>query len=259
MNPTLKYYLGGLLCLPLLPLMYIQAKGIRKRIPSLPEATGNVGITQINDDKLPLNILILGESTMAGIGVPTHQLGFAGAMAEAFSYQIKRQINWKVFAKSGYTAKDVNQQILPNITNEKPDLILIGLGGNDTFVLNSPRTWSIQIEQMIQQLQASFGQVPIVFINMPPIADFPAFTPLIKMVLGNLVLLHRQALMQLLSSKKNVYFADEVITLENWITKKKQTKAEDFFSDGIHPNQLTYQTWGEDIATFIVKETGLRF
>jgi lysophospholipase L1-like esterase len=248
--------------MPLLPVMYFQAQKIRKNIPSLPEATGNSGYAtpQVNTVPIsPINLLILGESTMAGVGVATQQEGFAGALAQTLAKQLNRPIDWRVFAKSGYTAKDINQKIIPEITQEKPDLIVVGLGGNDTFGLHSPQEWATQIRQLIGQLRQIFGQTPILFINMPPVADFPAFTPLIQTVLGNLILLHRQALMQLVKTQKNVYFVDEVITLANWMVAKGQNKAEDFFSDGVHPNQLTYQTWGENIAKYIVEEAKLEF
>jgi hypothetical protein len=67
------------------------------------------------------------------------------------------------------------------------DLIVIGLGGKDAFTLSDQRNWSLHIRSLVIELKRRFGETPIVFINMPPIKAFPAFTPLIKYSIGNLV------------------------------------------------------------------------
>jgi hypothetical protein len=47
---------------------------------------------------------------------------------------------------------------------------------------------------MIDELRARFPEAPIAFTNMPPIREFPAFTPLIQRTIGGLVELHGEAL-----------------------------------------------------------------
>ena len=52
---------------------------------------------------------------------------------------------------------------------------------------------------------------------------------------------------------QNVYYNQEIIKLDDWITKlNQQYQAADFFSDGVHPSQLTYQEWGKNFAEFLV-------
>ncbi|MDB9836325.1 hypothetical protein OAC51_05425 [Flavobacteriaceae bacterium] len=64
---------------------------------------------------------------------------------------------------------------------------MIGLGGNDAFELNTPRKWKKDVRQLINNIKVKFKEVTIVFINMPPIREFPAFTSLIQFTIGNLV------------------------------------------------------------------------
>ncbi len=246
----LKYSLAALMVIPLLPVMYFQGKKIRKSVPSLPEAIGTHGKVGTSDHQV--NLLTIGESTIAGVGVDQHKNGFTGALAQQLAEDFGVQINWKVVAKSGYTASNVADLLLPKIQNDNPDLIVIGLGGNDAFHLNSPIRWKKSMQSLLTQLNNTFPDVKIVFTNMPPIKEFPAFTPIIKGVVGNLVNLLGDELSQIIKAYDHVYFVNEKLTFEDWIKKIDQKlTVEDFFSDGVHPSPLTYQIWGKEIGKFI--------
>lgn len=247
---NLKYSFGALLSIPLLPLMYYQGKRIRSRVPQLPEASGREGhCTVPNAAGKPLKLLAIGESTIAGVGVETHAEGFTGTFAQELALLLQREVDWKVYARSGYTASRVTKKILPKITESEADILLIGLGGNDAFTLNRPSKWSKEIRALIEKIQKAFPEALIVFCNMPPIKAFPAFTSLIKWTIGNLVEILGEELQKVSQAYPNVVYMNEKLTLQAWIEKyalKEGEKA--FFSDGVHPSKLTYQVWAKDIA-----------
>jgi lysophospholipase L1-like esterase len=139
-----RYVLGAIISLPLLPIMYFQGKKIRASVPRLPEAKDTEGYSQ-NTSGNKLTVLTIGESTIAGVGVKTHREGFSGTLADELAFKLNASINWKVYARSGYTANRVIEKIIPKISEESVDLIVIGLGGNDAFTLNSPRKWKKHI------------------------------------------------------------------------------------------------------------------
>ncbi|WP_194777342.1 SGNH/GDSL hydrolase family protein [Pararhodonellum marinum] len=248
----IKYLLGAVLAFPFLPLLYFQGKHIRTNIPRLPEAKGPRGESGLEFNQI-VRVMFIGESTIAGVGVETHEEGFAGSFALEFSDRIEKQISWQVYAKSGYTAHQVHTKILPQLKGPNPDLIVIGLGANDAFRLSSPKKWKQEVSAVIKGLQERFGHCPIIFTNMPPIKEFPAFTPLIKTVVGNLVELLGQELEKLVKRFDQVYYEGKRITLKDWKVRfpDKASKGE-FFSDGIHPSKLTYQIWAKDMVAFIM-------
>ncbi|KAA3630639.1 MAG: SGNH/GDSL hydrolase family protein [Bacteroidetes bacterium] len=253
-----KYFLGALLAIPLLPIMIFQGRRVRKNIPDLPEARGWAGIARTGGSA-EMNLLVLGESTMAGVGVKTHEEGFSGSLAQALSQSFDADIHWKVYAKSGHTAEKIKDDTIPLIEEEAFDLIVIGLGGNDAFRLNPPMKWKWNLQGLITKLRNRFGQTPIVFINMPPIRSFPAFTPLMKFFLGNHVEILGDVLTKLVSDGENVYYYSRKITLEDWIARLEiSATPADFFSDGVHPSRLTYQTWGRDTAGYIFNTQKLK-
>ncbi|PIQ47313.1 MAG: GDSL family lipase [Cytophagales bacterium CG12_big_fil_rev_8_21_14_0_65_40_12] len=250
---NLKYTGLALLGIPLLPIMYFQGKKIRAKVPKLLEAQGNEGLVESPNGR-KLKLITIGESTIAGVGVATHEEGFTGTLAKALSEKLHTKISWKVYARSGYEAKTVNQKLIPKITETEVDLIVIGLGANDAFTLNSPWRWAADIDTLILALKSKFGEAPIVFTNMPPIKLFPAFTPLIKFVMGNLVEILGEALNNVIQQHSNVYYDTRIISFENW-TEEIGIQAEPsaYFSDGVHPSLLTYQIWAKAIAKLIIE------
>ena len=235
----------------LLPFIYLQGKRIRREVPTLPEAKGISGQT---DQESPTNftLLCIGESTIAGVGASTHEDGFCGTLAKSLSKLIDKNISWKVYARSGYTAKRVAHKIIPKITESQADLIVIGLGGNDAFTINRPKQWKKDLQIIIEKLHSKYPNAPIVFINMPPIKEFPAFTKTIKWTIGNWIEHLGKAVNEVSKDKALVYCNPEVITLDKWMKKLNiQGDPSQFFSDGVHPSLLTYQIWAKESARFI--------
>ena len=58
--------------------------------------------------------------------------------------------------------------------------------------------------------------------------------------------------------KENVYYNKEIIALKTWQKRHNlEGNIDVFFSDGVHPSKLTYQTWGKEMAQFIMKTKNL--
>jgi lysophospholipase L1-like esterase len=255
---NLKYTLGSLMTIPLLPAMYLHGKKIKASIPDLPDAAGTEGVSTTDSDR-HFRLLTIGESSIAGVGVETHDEGFTGTLARELTDRLKANISWKVFAKSGYTAQKLKVNILPQIATQEADLIVIGLGGNDAFTLNTPKKWKKHIHALLAELRLIFGNTPVVFINMPPIKEFPAFTPLIKWTVGNLVEILGEELNKLISNYQGVYYCNRTLSIADWVERLNvDVQNGVFFSDGIHPSKLTYQIWARDFSNFLFERADIR-
>ncbi len=255
---NLRYVLGLILTIPLLPIMYFQGKRVKAAVPVLPEATGLNGVSNSKESKA-LRLITIGESTIAGVGVKTHEEGFTGTLANEIAQRLNVKVPWKVYAKKGFTAKRVLSNIIPTIQEKKADLIIIGLGANDAFTLNSPTKWARQVKELIQTLKSKFPEVPIVFINMPPIKEFPAFTKILKFTMGNLVEIFGTELEKVTKEFDQVFFYSRKLSLQDWVDRLNiKGNKSDFFSDGVHPSKLTYQTWAKDFASFMLNNEGLQ-
>lgn len=255
MTARLIYFLGAIIAIPLLPILYIQSLIIRAKVPKLPEAEEEEGIF-IHSPASTLRIISIGESTVAGVGAKTHKEALTGTFAAELGKWSGRNVSWRVYAKSGYSAAEVADVLLDEIEEEELDLILIGLGGNDAFELNTPQKWIKNIDRILIHLREKYPQTPIAFLNMPPIKLFPAFTSLIKCIIGNLGEILGQELATYVQKHERVYYYARKISEKDWNDRLKINKsAEELFSDGVHPALFTYQIWAKDMMRFLVEET----
>ncbi len=249
------YLLGLLFSIPLLPFLKLDGKKVRQSVPSL-EPPSDINGTVPSDIKSEKNILFIGESTIAGIGVDSHADGIAGYFCKRYYELTGHPCSWTVTAKSGYTAAQVNKKLLKHIPSNNYDVIVIGLGANDSFTLNSPRQWGKEIKKLITYLQNEFKGTPVLFLNMPPIKAFPAMTGLLRLTIGNLVELLGARLKQIINKRSGVYFNAERIKLDTW-SRKYELPINDpsvYFSDGIHPAQKTYEIWAYNAIEYLIRK-----
>lgn len=253
-----KYFIHLLKSIPLLPIIYFQGKKIKKEIEFLPEAKDPEGSIHIDSDQT-LKVLFIGESSFAGVGSDFHKNSFAGHFSNELSSAFHSNIDWKVYAKTGYNVQKVYQKIVPKITETACDLLVIGIGANDSFEFTQPKKWLENIQILINSLRKKFPETPISFAQLPTIEVFPALTKEMQFVLGN----HKDLLAQYLHNQtlknKNIYFPTNKVDIQKWmkLLNHNQTIA-DFFSDGIHPSELTYKMWAKESVQFLV-DSKLKF
>lgn len=250
----LNYYLLVLAAVPCFPFLILEGKRIRKSVPKLSEPTDIHGITGKFHQSLKL--LTIGESTIAGVGVNSHREGFSGHLAASLAEHLQRKIKWEVFAKSGATAASTIQRLKDKEFGMKPDIVVVGLGGNDSFRFKNPSRWREDVEQLIEVLETKFPGCPIVFANMPPTSSFPAFSKLVKFFIGNITALMRREMLVIEQQHPNVYFSNEKIELKDWVNPDRPIEM--LFSDGVHPSGLTYKLWASDLGKYIVGEKVLK-
>jgi lysophospholipase L1-like esterase len=233
--------------------MYVQGKETRKNIPDLPDAK-DVNGTIRNNGSRKISVLFLGESTIAGVGAESHRTGFAGSMSASLAQALKCDVAYDVIAKSGWTASDLYNHLNEWQPLTLYDLVVIGLGGNDSFQFTSPSKWQSSITYLIDTVQSKCPKCPIVFCNLPPTYDFIAFPPVLQKRIGGMTEILRIALTQTVEDFKNVYFNDDTISLMAWSKRHGlEPNPSLYFSDGVHPSTLTYEIWGQEMGEFTFK------
>lgn len=245
------YIIHLLILIPLFPYVFIKGAIIQRRLKDLTEAKVNKGVSG-NKYSNTKRLLIIGESSMAGIGILKHENAFAGILAKQLEETYKCNIQWEVHAKRGYTVKQIRNDLLPKINSDYFDLIIIGIGANDAFELTSPIKWSNYLKTFIQDLSKKFKTAPILFLNMPPIKLFPAFDPVMHLIFGNILKILSNNLNLIVKDYPNVYYNNDEIDLKKWITKyNTPINSKEYFIDGVHPSSLTYKLWAKETIEFI--------
>jgi len=245
----LRYYLILLALLPLTPVLLLLGKRVRSRLRLSPEARDISGTTA--EVPADLRVLILGESTMAGVGAQSHETGFAGRLAYHLQHYTGQQVSWQVAARSGYTTRKALR--LVGTVDQPIDLVFIGLGANDAFRLQSPLGFTIAMRQLLLRIQQRYPGAMIIINNLPPVASFPGLPVLLRFFPGRLIPLYRSALRQEVAGSYRVHFNASPIQATTWLRQLRLSSIEDLFSDGIHPNGQAYDLWAQEMAAFAQK------
>ncbi len=248
----IKYYFSVARVAPFLPLLYYQARHIKNIMPDLPQPEDIVK-SEGNDS---FHVLSIGESSIASIGANSQNAGLTGCISNLIKRNKNRNVSYEVVAKSGFTAKNVKEQLLGKIKSTYTDLILIGLGANDSFQLSSPKKWRNNLRSILEHLGSKFGETPIVFIHMPPILEFPIFTPLLKYFVHRQLCILKKELVNITAPYRHVHLIKDDLTAFGFVEKYKLKGKvlDDFYSDGVHPSELTYKFWAQEIYDFAMQK-----
>ncbi|WP_327665147.1 SGNH/GDSL hydrolase family protein [Streptomyces sp. NBC_00498] len=213
----------------------------------LPEAGGDTcGATEGQGP--PLRLLVLGDSTAAGVGAATHREALAGQLAPALAALTGRAVSWRVAAKSGATVDSVRHELLPQLTDPmtrwRPELVLAAVGVNDARRLRGPHAFRREVGRLVRDIRLRLGHdVPIVFAGLPSLERADALTPGIKRLLtGYLWLLDRQ--LQKVAAR-------EVSIFHLPTGGPPRIIGEWFAADRLHPSPQGYLAWARTLAAGI--------
>jgi lysophospholipase L1-like esterase len=233
------YLAGAAAVLPISPLLYLQGQYTRRKVGLLPDAAGDTsGI--VGEGQETAKLLVIGESTIAGLGARTHEFALTGQFAQRLSSRIGKKVSWTVIGKNGVTARRTIDELVPQIPDETNDYILIGLGGNDVMKLSSPRKWRRDMTELLGILRERHADAVFFLSNCPMIKYSPAMPHPIRFLLWELSKLHDANIKDLTADMKSVFYYPQPVDVQ----------LEGFFADGIHPSEQGYADWAEAMMKF---------
>jgi lysophospholipase L1-like esterase len=232
---------ASLVATPLLPILWLQGRHVRKHTPRLPEATGpTVGTVLV--DGAPLRLLAVGESTVAGVGAPDHAHALTGQIAAALATRTGRTVHWRAVGKIGATAEVARTRLIPEVPPGQVDIIVLALGVNDVLRFHAPGRWTRDLTHLISDLRERVGAAPIVLASVPPMGRFPAFPQPLRGVLGFRAAALDRAAQRCVATLARVAHSPA-----------RLGSARDMFGpDRFHPSIEGYRLWGSQIAESIL-------
>ena len=236
------YILGGIGLLPFAPFLYLQGQYVRRKIGRLPDASGET-FGKSGTDENSAKLLVIGESTAAGVGARTHETALAGQFARVLSAKIGKSVSWQVISRSGITVKETIHELVPKIPDEKFDYILVALCGNEVLKLRSPRTFRRDMKKLLGILEAKNEGATFFITNAPAVRLSPILPFPIKFILGHLSAMHDANAQEFTAKSKNVFYFHQPTEVP-----------EDFFADGIHPSEKGYEIWSKRMIEFFTEK-----
>ncbi len=236
------YVLGGIIIVPFAPFLYLQGQYVRRKIGRLPDAGGETnGKFGAGEDSAKL--LVLGESTAAGMGARTHETALGGQFARFLSAKIGKSVEWHVVGRSGITVKETIHELVPKIPDEKFDYVMLALCGNEVLKLRSPRAFRRDMKKLLSILQEKYPGATFFITNAPAVRLSPVLPFPIKFILGHLSALHDANAREFTAAMRRVFYFHQPSTVPA-----------DFFADGLHPSEKGYTDWSKSMIEFFTEK-----
>ncbi len=232
--------------LALAPALLLQARTLRSTALRLPEPEGErAGTTQApsNTDTTgtPLRILVVGDSSAAGVGVAHQHDALAVQVAQCVANKTGRQIQWHLLAKSGLSAAKagtfISQQRLP-VT----DIIVSAFGVNDVTSQRSAGQFIADYRHLLQTLIKLTGARGAVISGLPPLHILPAAPQPLRWYLGQCAKRLDRSLQKLCARTSNLAY----VSLQ-WAQAKHMAR------DKFHPGPSQYRQWAHLISDEITR------
>lgn len=224
------------LALLLLPVVLPQALWTRRTALRLPPAAGaQRGLAGGEHGGTPLRLLLLGESTVAGVGVDSQKEALAGQLAVALAARLRRPVAWRACGENGITTDQACARLLPQALAEPADLAVLVFGVNDTTHLRTLQGWDAALRSLSAALAAR--GVPVAFTGVPPIEHFSALPWLLRRLLGWRATLLDRRLRRVCAEVAAGYHRLELEFAADYLAQ-----------DGYHPSALGYRLWSEGLA-----------
>lgn len=252
----------------LAPVYLYQGLKLKKTALRLPEAEGErrgrltlaandnaLENSQVNDnaspDKPTLNIMLLGDSSAAGVGVGSQQQALAGQLIEQLQLlpQIQQkfsQLEWSLHATSGHTSFDALRRLYVLPTPSTPvDILIVMIGVNDTTSNVSTTKWQQQLREIISLSKRKFGAKQVIFPCLPPMQNMPAIPSPLNKLMGQKTQIMNEKLIQVCEQY------EKVLALQIQV-EDSELKNQNFFAeDGFHPNSNAYLLLAKNLANTI--------
>lgn len=236
----------GVAKLLLAPLLLWQGRQVRRRALRLPEATGpRSGMA--GSGELQLRLLIVGDSSGAGVGAPTQDLALAGRLSAALAERLQGRVHWQLLARTGHTSADA-LAALQSATLEPADLLVTALGVNDVVSQRSARRWSNELQQLHQLAAERHGVRWTLHSAIPPMHLFPLLPQPLRWLMGAHALRMNRTLARRLAGSGER--AMQALPAQLHGREAAQLMA----ADGFHPGPAGYALWAEMLADRIVRE-----
>ncbi len=219
------------------PILFAQGRSVRSSTPLLPEPVGRR--TGTYGSGPPLRLLLLGDSSAAGVG--------AGHQSEALLGQLLSHlgkdysVDYRLLARTGATTADAVSW-LDTIPSQPFDVVVTALGVNDVTAMRSKRRFRREQRQLLTALQQRFAGPQIVMSGLPPMQHFPVLPQPLRGFLGARAAAFSAAGCQVAAEYNSVFlpfdFPFELSAMA---------------SDGFHPGPAAYAIWGKAAATAIAQ------
>lgn len=224
------------------PVLVAQALATRARMPRLPEAAGERE-GEVGRGPL-LRLLMLGDSSAAGVGVAAQEQALAGFLPSALARYAKVRVRWHLVARSGVTSAQCLQLLQQAQEPLQADVAVVVLGVNDVVDQVPSQRAVASRESIANRLRNGHGVAHVVFAPLPPVHRFPGLPQPLRWVAGRDARRHDDAVADWARTRSDVSHVPIDLPLNTGLMA----------GDGFHPGEPVYRICGTALAEHIAKQ-----
>lgn len=232
--------------LVLAPVLLWQGRQVRRRALQLPEAAG-ARAGQAGQGALKLRLLIVGDSSGAGVGAPTQDLALAGRLAAHLAQALDGRVHWQLVARTGHDSADARAH-LAACEVQPADVLVTALGVNDVVGQRRPGHCLRDLDAIHAMAAERCGVRYSLHSAVPPMHAFPLLPQPLRWMLGaQSQRLNRRLARHLIGRRDRGLQA-----LPGHL--HGPAAAEHMAEDGFHPGPAGYEVWAQALTQRLVRE-----
>lgn len=221
------------------PVLLPQAKWLQRTALRLPEPAGpREG--RVGEGEPVLRLLVLGDSSAAGVGVADQAQALALPLARALSDRMGTAVDWQLVARTGINTLEA-RALVGQVALQPADVVVMALGVNDVTSQTPAARFIEQTAQLWTDLQQLAGARWAVCCGLPPMHLLRAVPHPLRWYLGR-------------------YAAWLDGSLRAWTQERGlgycplqwASDASCLADDGFHPGPRLYPEWSSRLADLLV-------
>lgn len=216
------------------PQVLVQVGVLKREVPRLPDAALPWRGAEPGPD--PIRLLVLGDSTAAGVGVDSQDEALPGHLSRAIRRHTDRGVTWRAVGRNGATTHHIVTDYLAEAVSEPADLVFLTIGANDAIHARTTVAFRRDLTRILTGLSAGMPDALILLSSLPIFGRFPIFPEPLRTTLFR-------------HSRNLERVARSIITRDpRWMMLRNDPPpyANDFFSsDHFHPSSAGYRDWAD--------------
>ncbi len=179
-----------------------------------------------------INLLVVGDSSVAGVGLDHTSNGLTHKLATSLSQASGRPVKWRASGSNSATSAQIRDVVVPNLLAEDFTHVFISIGFNDLKNFKSGKAWKKGFGELIYALRAKYPQARLYW----PCLMSPNYVPALSKALAG-VLQPRRDMINRVGSQ--LCFERGAIS----IAAIPEITSRAFCEDGVHASPLGNQLW----------------
>jgi lysophospholipase L1-like esterase len=225
------------------PVLLPQARWLRRTALRLPEAAG-AREGQVGEGSPRLSVLVVGDSSAAGVGLADQAQGLALPLAHKLNRRLGGAVAWQLVARTGVDTSEARALVAKSVLRAA-DVVVTALGVNDVSSQNSAKHFVEQTASLWSDLKQRTGARWAVLSGLPPMHLLSAVPQPLRWYLGRYAAWLDAAVRCWAGRQQLGYCALQ------WASDRALLS-----HDGFHPGPALYPLWTDRLADMIVDARG---